>query len=216
LAGDLRRRIQLLLVPFVLLLFANLAIDQYFVQQRNEVRRVVDGRLNPSRLALASLLTALVDQETAERGYIITGQESFLAPYVDGGLRVDARLDELDRLLGHDADLLAGVQRARSRVTAWRQLGAEFELSTKQAGRDAEAAALVATRTGTALFDQARAEIADLQAKVREELAVRERRLEDVRGGGRRPGRGGRLAPFTLGHQAGASIGGCGEGGGGR
>ncbi len=117
-AGDLRRRIQLLLVPFVLLLFANLAIDQYFVQQRNEARRVVDGRLNPSRLALAGLLTALVDQETGERGYIITGQESFLAPYVDGGLRVDARLDELDRLLDHDADLLAGVQRARSRVTA--------------------------------------------------------------------------------------------------
>jgi len=65
---------QLRLVPFVLLLFANLGLDRYFVQQRNQALRVVDGRLNPSRLALANLLIALVDQETGERRYIITGQ----------------------------------------------------------------------------------------------------------------------------------------------
>ncbi len=172
---------QFLFVPFVLLLFANLAIDRYFVQQRAAVLRLVEGRLNPARVALSDLLVGLVDQETGERGYIITGQDSFLGPYHDGQVRVDARLDELDALLSYDADLRAGLQRARSRVAAWRQLGAEFELSTKRAGRDAEAAALVATGTAMTLFDAARAEVADLQMAVREELTIRERRLDDVR-----------------------------------
>lgn len=177
----LRRRMQLLFVPLLVLLAANLGLDGYFVHQRDRVLEVVDGRLTPSRLALANLLVALVDQETGERGYIITGQEAFLDPYRDGQARVDARLDELDRLLAPDHDLVAGVGRVRSRITAWRQLGAEFELDTKRAGRDAEAAALVATGTGMVLFDRARVEVADLQDAVRAELERREERLEDFR-----------------------------------
>lgn len=177
----LRRRMQLLFVPFVLLLVSHLVLDNYFVHERDQVRNLVDGRLNPARLALGDLLTSLVDQETAERGYIITGQDAFLVQYREAKLRVDAKLDELNRLAGHDTDLLAGVQRVHSRITAWRQLGAEFELAAKRAGRDADAAALVATRTGMTLFDRARSEIADLQTALRQELDRREANLDRLR-----------------------------------
>lgn len=177
----LRRRMQLLFVPFLALLAANLGFDRYFVEQRDEVVAVVDGRLTPSRLALSDLLAALVDQEAGERGYLITGQEAFLEPYHAGKVEADARLDELERLLDFEPDLSAGVVRLRSRITAWRQLGAEFELDAKRQGRDAEAAALVATRTGMALFDGARAELSGLQAAVRAELDRRNARLEDLR-----------------------------------
>lgn len=177
----LRRRMQLLLLPFIVLLAANLGLDRYFVHQRDQVLAVVDGRLKPSRLALADLLAALVDQETGERGYIITGQEAFLEPYNAGEVQADARLAELERLLDFDPNLSAGVQRLRSRMAAWRQLGAGFELDAKRQGRDAEAAALVATRTGMALFDGARAELTALQSSVRAELERRDARLEDLR-----------------------------------
>lgn len=177
----LRRRMQLLFVPFVALLAANLGLDRYFAHQRDQALAVVDNRLNPARLALADLLAALVDQETGERGYIITGQEAFLEPYRSGEITADARLDQLGQLLAPDPVLLAGVQRLRGRITAWRQLGAAFELDAKRAGRDAEAAALVATRTGMELFDAARAELADLQFAVRSRLERRNARLEEVR-----------------------------------
>jgi len=177
----LRRRMQLLFVPFLILLAANLGLDQYFVHQRDLVRAVVDGRLNPARLAIADLLAALVDQETGERGYIITGQEAFLDPYRAGEIAADGHLDELQSLLAPDRDLLAGLQRLRSRIAAWRQLGANFELDAKRAGRDADAAGLVATRTGTTLFDGARREIAELQSAVRSDLERRNARLEDLR-----------------------------------
>lgn len=177
----LRRRMQLLLLPFLVLLAVNLGLDRYFVHQRDQVLEVVDGRLNPSRLALADLLAALVDQETGERGYIITGQEAFLEPYNAGEVEADQRLAELERLLSFDPDLSAAVQRLRSRITAWRQLGVAFELDAKRQGRDAEAAALVATRTGMALFDGARAELTDLQSAVRADLDRRDAQLEDLR-----------------------------------
>lgn len=180
--ASLRRRTQVLLLPFLVLLSANLALDRYLVSQRDELIGVVHRHLDPARVAVAELLAGLIDQETGERGYIITGQEAFLDPYRSGGERVDARLDDLDRLLDFAPDLAAGVQRLRSRVTAWRQLGAEFELEAKRAGRDADAVALVATRTSMVLFDGARGELADLQAALRAEHEAANDRIEELRG----------------------------------
>jgi sigma-B regulation protein RsbU (phosphoserine phosphatase) len=177
----LRRRIQLLFVPFVVLLGADLALDRHFVSERDASLAVVEERLNPARVALTDLLQALVDQETGERGFIITGQEQFLTPYREGQARADARLDELESLFPEDSALRAAAERVRSRVRAWRQLGAEYEIEAKRAGRDQEAIALVSTGTGMRLFDAARSEIVELQARLRAELAQEEARLDVLR-----------------------------------
>jgi sigma-B regulation protein RsbU (phosphoserine phosphatase) len=163
------------------LLVTLLALDGYVTRERDEAVKIVDGRLNPARVVLGNLLAAMIDQETGERGYLITGDEAFLGPYRDGQARGDASLRELDRLLAGHPDLLAGVDRVRSRIGAWRQLGAEYELDAKRAGRDAEAAALVATRTGMTLFERVRDELSDLQTNVRDELVRRQNHLEDLR-----------------------------------
>ena len=176
----LRRRVQLLFVPFVLLVIFDFGLDRYVVDRRDDARQVIDGRLTPARLALSELLSALVDQETGQRGYIITGQDRFLEPYRSGGARADELVAVLERLFAGDADLRAAVSRMRSRITAWRQLGAEFEIEEKRAGRDAQADALVATGTGMELFDRARTELADLHAAVREALVEEEDRLDDL------------------------------------
>lgn len=177
----LRRRMQLLFVPFVLLLVIHLGLDSYFVHQRDQVRELVDGRLNPARLALSDLLTGLVDQETGERGYIITGQDTFLDAYGEGGDRVRRKLHTLGRLVAHDADLQAAVLRLRGRIDAWHQLGAKFELDAKTAGRDADVKTLVGTQTGTTLFNEVRAEIAGIQTTLRNALDHREDSLDQLR-----------------------------------
>src|ERR1700749_1669471 len=47
-------------------------------------RERVVGTLSPAQLQVQRLDTALVDQETGVRGYALTGQKDFLAPYTAG------------------------------------------------------------------------------------------------------------------------------------
>ena len=52
----------------------------------------LEDELNPARVELSTLLALYVDQETAERGYILTGRPTFLEPY-------DAAGPEIERIL---------------------------------------------------------------------------------------------------------------------
>src|SRR6266446_588098 len=47
-------------------------------------RHRVFGVLDPAALQVQRLDTALVDQETGVRGYALSGQQDFLAPYTSG------------------------------------------------------------------------------------------------------------------------------------
>ena len=174
----LRRRVQLLLVIAFALVAANLALDIWLQRERDDVAHLVDDHLEPARSRLGTLLTALTDQETGQRGFIITGQERFLESYDDGGVLADAAIEELRPLLEDYPELQSAVQRVASRVSAWRQLGAEFEIEAKRSGRDTEAQALVATGTSKELFDRARGEVEDVDAAVRRELMRQEDRLD--------------------------------------
>ncbi|MCY7412317.1 MAG: CHASE3 domain-containing protein, partial [Salinibacterium sp.] len=62
-----------ILIGFVSLLFA--------VRDRNEAVRGENRLWRPGQIAAVEVLTAVVDQETGIRGFIITGTEEFLEPY---------------------------------------------------------------------------------------------------------------------------------------
>jgi signal transduction histidine kinase len=63
------------------------------VDHTNAVIRELDG-----------VLAGLVDAETGQRGYIITGDTSYLAPYHTGRASADAHLTALSRLVSTDTD----------------------------------------------------------------------------------------------------------------
>ncbi len=115
----------------------------------------LEDELDPARVELGTLLALYVDQETAERGYILTGKPEFLEPY-------DAAAPEIERNLA----LLRGqvspaVRAALAAMTdaheTWLSESAEPELAAVRDGNRAEAARLVATGQGKALFDAVRA-----------------------------------------------------------
>lgn len=60
---------------------------------------------------LTELLSSLQDAETGQRGYVITGADSYLAPYTDGS----ARTEQIRR---HIAELVADNPRQQARVDA--------------------------------------------------------------------------------------------------
>lgn len=178
----LRRRIQLIFLALALLIGVDFAVDRLLAAERREQRRQVTERWNPARELTSTLLFNLVDQETAERSYIITGDEALLEEYATAGERADVAVERLDALIGTDRKLQAQLQRTRSRISAWRQLGASYEIDQKRAGRDAAAVELVSAGTSERLFDDASEEIEDLRRTIRDQLELNEvavRRFEE-------------------------------------
>src|SRR5687768_259385 len=119
----LHSRVQFLFAVLFALLLLGVSLDVYVESVRNDVADHVDRRLHPARDELASLLTALVDQETWQRGYLLTGDDEFLAPYRTGSDAAEDAIASLRSLLADESSALAAIDRIRSRVDAWQQLG---------------------------------------------------------------------------------------------
>jgi len=106
-------------------------------------------------LALQSQITnILVDQETSQRGYILTGDERFLEPYQRGRSRLEPlwqqAQQQAEAVGGQAPALLAAEREAAQR---WQAEAAEPEIALVRAGRSAEAVDAVRAGTGKALFD---------------------------------------------------------------
>ncbi len=100
--------------------------------------RMVD-RIDPARWELEALQTALVDQETALRGYLLTGDGAYLDPYRSGAqdqARTAAALHDLAQQIDGDGEPFAAVQEAAER---WRDEYAEPTLTAHEADPDAPA-----------------------------------------------------------------------------
>src|SRR5206468_2003340 len=64
-----------------------------------------DARVTRSRqmiMATDAVVASLVDAETGERGYLITGAPDYLRPYRETKGRIDAQLADLAKLVSDD------------------------------------------------------------------------------------------------------------------
>jgi signal transduction histidine kinase/DNA-binding response OmpR family regulator/CHASE3 domain sensor protein len=127
-------------------------------------------------IAAEELFSLLQDAETGNRGYIITGVDSYLQPYVDALPLIDQKFTELEKLTSDDPEQAAriGVVKARAKSRLQR-------LSDSLAARRTEsfdaARALVLTGRGKADMDAIRSVMRTMQAKERED---RQQRIEEM------------------------------------
>jgi CHASE3 domain sensor protein len=135
-----------------------------WVAHTHEVR----GRLD-------ALLAALVDVETGQRGYVITGEPRYLEPYEPGVRRVRGALAEARRLTADNPRQQARLDSLAPVVDA-RLAAAREVIDARRGAGFGPAAALIATDRGKALMDDARRRIATMQA---EEGALLARRTAD-------------------------------------
>ena len=126
------------------------------------------------RLELADLLSVMKDAETGQRGYVITGDESYLEPYKAALSALPATLADLRKLTADNPE----QQRRLASITPLieaklAELKAVIDLRRAQ-GFDA-AAKLVTTNAGKTHMDQIRAVVAaaDQEARDRAEAADR-------------------------------------------
>jgi methyl-accepting chemotaxis protein len=121
---------------------------------------------------LADLLSELKDAETGQRGYIITGDDSYLAPYQSGIASVKSTFDEIRRLTADNP----GQQRRLTNLSPLIDAKlAELKQSIdvrRNEGLDA-ATKLIVSNAGKTYMDQARAIIAAADHEEKDLLKMR-------------------------------------------
>ncbi|HEY0706743.1 MAG TPA: CHASE3 domain-containing protein, partial [Polyangia bacterium] len=106
-----------------------------------------------TRIAAEQLRDHLRTQESSERGFLLTGNQIYLAPYDTAKAEAMRDLDRLTRLIAPDAPNRAMLPRLAEAVT---EKIAEMDscIALKSAGRDAEALSMVQGNRGKTLMDE--------------------------------------------------------------
>ncbi|MGZ3306164.1 MAG: CHASE3 domain-containing protein, partial [Asticcacaulis sp.] len=121
--------------------------------------RATHGRL----LALNDLMSTVKDAETGQRGYLLTGEDSYLQPYNEARTRVGADLALIARLSEGDADMETRLPQMRAHLQAKLDELADTIALRRTSGPEA-ALAVVRTGRGKADMDALRAVVNDMQA----------------------------------------------------
>ncbi|CAN5305805.1 hypothetical protein BH11PSE11_BH11PSE11_11590 [soil metagenome] len=105
------------------------------------------------RIAAVELRDHLRNAESSQRGFLLTGNEIYLAPYDTAKTRARQELDDLGRLMATDAPNQAMMPRLTQAVG---EKIAEMDdsIALKSGGRDADALALVQRNRGKTLMDE--------------------------------------------------------------
>jgi signal transduction histidine kinase len=143
---------------------AAILVGAVAVASLGSARTQVVDNLDPASVQAAQLEVALLDQETAVRGYALTGQQAFLQPYgpgVTGQRRAVTRLRQvLAGMPGARAELTAVL----AKVTDWRTSYAAPVIRAVQA--TGKAPASPGPQRGKADFDSIRAVLAALRSEI--------------------------------------------------
>jgi PAS domain S-box-containing protein len=123
--------------------------------------------------SLDGLLSALKDAETGQRGYIITGEASYLAPYEAGVAELGWRRARLARLTADNPNQQMRLARIepllRGKLEEMRET-----VRLRREGRVREATDLIRTDEGRKLFESLRLEVAEARQEEERLLAARE------------------------------------------
>ena len=151
------RSIVALLAGVILLLLAANVTTFVMIQRTAALSEQVE-RSQQVRRAAGVLLLSLVDAETGQRGFLLSGDPAFLAPYNRAATSVPDQMDELERLTAGDPQLEAQVN---VMLEAARDKLAELERSVtlSRTGRIGDAVQLVRSGRGQDLMNTIRSGI---------------------------------------------------------
>ncbi|MCD0169702.1 ATP-binding protein [Deinococcus sp. 23YEL01] len=140
------------LLPFTLLLGVGVAVTVGVHRNEDQLRLVSDAQTR--MLLLNDLNTQLSVMENGERGYVITGDPDFLAPYREGDAAFRAAVFALHDLSVTDLQR-TNLARVQSLVLRWQEDAARPEIAARSDSL-AQAASLVQQGKGRDLLNDAR------------------------------------------------------------
>ena len=156
----------LLLIGFLVGLFFLAAAGQSRLIAANA--RVHDHQLRQQ--ALTEFISLLTDAESGQRGYLLTGESSYLQPYTEAVAKVEAALDRVHEAYGGKDD---SPQFRELRILTGKKLGElEETLALFKKRGPAPAVNLVRTDVGKRTMDALALIIADMRLRESHELAA--------------------------------------------
>ena len=162
--GTLGRSVFLLLVAAITLLLLVNVSTFVLIQRTAAFNEQVDATWQLRRAARGVLLN-IKDAETAQRGYLLTGQNSFLLTYNQGREAAPSLLDELRRLAGDD-DIGQASAEALTRLSGDKFLEMGRIIEQVRSGQTQAALDQVRSGRGKLLMDQLDAEISTLDSQL--------------------------------------------------
>jgi signal transduction histidine kinase len=148
---------------------------------RRQLNTLLD-QIGPLRLDAEQLLSTLVDQETAVRGYALNRQQASLDPYHQGVAEEQRLVGAMERLLVDRPAILAQVRGIEDQANGWRQAVAEPAITALGGGTSGTDQALGGDAARTR-FDALRAAVGALQQSLqnlRDDISRRARQSTDT------------------------------------
>ena len=115
----------LLLSTMGVMVLAGAVVGGLLLHHTDEMSSGLTDDIQPARVAAFQLQSALRDQETGVRGYLITADRQFLTPYYDGQHAEREAAEDIRRRLGQRADLIADLDAIEKAAANWRTNYAE-------------------------------------------------------------------------------------------
>jgi CHASE3 domain sensor protein len=138
---------------------AFLAVN-HLKQMRQIAARTLDG--STMQANLSSVLKDLTDMETGQRGYLLTGDPSYLHPYTDAKGRIGTDLADLRAGVANRAESERSQESQVESLAAGKQAEMERTISLRQQGYRHRAFMLVDSNEGMEYMDRARSLLSSL------------------------------------------------------
>ena len=155
---SLRARVRLVLLVLVGLSFLAVIVALVGGPARDRARARLD-HVSSLQLEVEELRSAMLDQETGLRGYILTNEERFLEPYLAGRAAAAKRTSELRGALVHE-------QRARTALDAALSARVAWEAAAARARARPDSSDIAGASDRKALFDTLRTRLDALSTAV--------------------------------------------------
>ncbi|MFC0453842.1 CHASE3 domain-containing protein [Rhodococcus jostii] len=155
----------------------------FSVYGRNGVRDAVDELAQdamPAQQSVAMLRTAFVDQETGQRGFVVTGDPRFLEPYDAGRGEATKLLAALDADLADDGPARAALEAVKQAARDWTAQAAEPEIAAFRAGPVPPDPGAAVTTSDKQLFDTLRNRLDALDTRTDELVAAQIQKIHSA------------------------------------
>lgn len=136
------------------------------------IGRVLSGTLRPAQMSAADLIKAYVDEETGERGYLLTRDVSFLAPYNAGRQAATAAHGQLTEELAGDPASRRILSQVDAAAAQWQTRVIQPELSAASHGSLSGPAIVASVSLGRTLFDTLRTHLRELQDRINTQVGA--------------------------------------------
>jgi signal transduction histidine kinase len=117
----LRRQVAVAFTVTALIAVVSLSIVAWAFERQVDARARVIDTIDPGAIAARDLYAALVNQETGVRGYALSRDQQFLAPYEQGLREESIAKDKLRTLLAGTVGLELRVEELESAARRWQQ-----------------------------------------------------------------------------------------------